>query len=152
MTTTCRTERRYTMNKKNYDPELISAIKEAFPDFDESWIIDVDSLPKGFFRQKEEEIPEGIEPDDDREHYTCTCCGRRFYGMGNDPLPLTRETWGVEDGPRACGECDEQYVIPTRHILSSMGFEWRSIDLKPYQRKRIKKIALHGMDFSELRL
>ncbi len=95
-----------------------------------------------------EEIPEGVEADESAKHFTCTCCGRRFYGMGNDPLPLTDETWDVDDGPRACGDCDEKYVKPARRSLIKMGFDYRNNRLKPYQRKKLKKAVMHGQEIS----
>ena len=70
------------------------------------------------------EVPEGTEPYEHSIHFKCTCCGKEFYGMGNNPLPLTEETLDIYDGPRACNECDRNYVIPARFALSKIGFDY----------------------------
>ncbi len=50
-----------------------------------------------------------FEDDDmhDMEH-TCCICGKKFYGVGDDPYPVKEE--GV-----CCEKCNWEVVIPTRY-------------------------------------
>lgn len=43
------------------------------------------------------------------EYHECILCHQTFYGMGNNPAPLSEEG-------RCCDKCDNTKVIPERII------------------------------------
>ena len=45
----------------------------------------------------------------EKTSWTCSICGKRCTGYGNNPYPVTK---GEED--RCCDECNSKYVIPKR--------------------------------------
>ena len=44
-----------------------------------------------------------------KQEHTCSICGKKFVGWGNNPYPVTK---GAND--RCCDDCNYDFVIPAR--------------------------------------
>lgn len=43
-----------------------------------------------------------------KEEHTCSLCGKKFKGYGNNPEPL------ATNEERCCDDCNIKYVVPAR--------------------------------------
>ena len=52
----------------------------------------------------------------------CCLCGKKFEGYGNNPAPLTEESY-IYSEKRCCDDCNSKKVIPERLKRMRKG-EW----------------------------
>lgn len=56
------------------------------------------------------------------KYYTCSICGKKCVGYGNNPQPI-KDNYNE----RCCDECNNNYVIPARILVFKTGKSFKEL-------------------------